>query len=539
MMNFPVFSGIGRRLCLVCGILSVALAGVAWFAWSSLGHVGALVQRIESVRVPQLQRATRTEAEVTRAQLLMRHAMLARNPRELQRALDGIEEKRLFVNQTMADYARSLATPADKAGFAKVPALLDTFWSVAAQDVRMVQSGDKDGAFAFLVDKTVPARTELLMALRDAVKRQDTAVRGDLLEVVAETQRTLGALVGLVAAVIVGLVLLSWHVARVLRRRVAVSRALAERVRDGDLTQAVRDDGARDEFSPLLAALGDMQDALTRIVARVRQNAESVATASAQIASGNNDLSARTEVQASALQQTAASMEQLGAAVRHNADNARQADRLAQDASRVAGQGGDVVTQVVDTMRGIDDASRRIADIIGVIDAIAFQTNILALNAAVEAARAGEQGRGFAVVAGEVRSLAQRSAGAAREIRDLIAASVARVEQGTRFVGTAGETMAEVVGAIRRVTGIVGEISVASQQQSQGVSQVGEAIAQMDQTTQQNAALVEQSAAAADSLRAQAQALVQAVSAFRIEQAGLAEAPVPGKLPISWHGRHG
>jgi methyl-accepting chemotaxis protein len=238
----------------------------------------------------------------------------------------------------------------------------------------------------------------------------------------------------------------------------------------------------------------------------------SVATASAQIAQGNNDLSARTEQQASALEQTAASMEELSSTVRQNADNARQGNQLAQNASTVAVRGGEVVGQVVDTMKGINDASRKIADIIGVIDGIAFQTNILALNAAVEAARAGEQGRGFAVVASEVRSLAGRSAEAAKEIKGLISDSVQRVEQGTVLVDQAGTTMAEVVAAIRRVTDIMGEISAASTEQSQGVAQVGEAVTQMDQATQQNAALVEESAAAAESLKAQAQQLVQAVA---------------------------
>jgi len=253
-------------------------------------------------------------------------------------------------------------------------------------------------------------------------------------------------------------------------------------------------------------------------VHRVRLNADSVATASAEISQGNSDLSMRTEEQASALEETAASMEELSSTVRQNAENARQGNQLAQNASTVAVRGGEVVGQVVDTMKGINDASRKIADIIGVIDGIAFQTNILALNAAVEAARAGEQGRGFAVVASEVRSLAGRSAEAAKEIKGLISDSVQRVEQGTVLVDQAGTTMAEVVAAIRRVTDIMGEISAASTEQSQGVAQVGEAVTQMDQATQQNAALVEESAAAAESLKLQAQQLVQAVAVFKLAQ---------------------
>ncbi len=270
------------------------------------------------------------------------------------------------------------------------------------------------------------------------------------------------------------------------------------------------------DASSVMAHLKAMQASLAGVVVNVRTNAEALATASAQIAQGNNELSQRTEEQASALEETAASMEQLGATVKQNADNAKQANQLAMSASTVAIKGGDVVSQVVETMKGINDSSRKIADIIGVIDGIAFQTNILALNAAVEAARAGEQGRGFAVVASEVRSLAGRSAEAAKEIKGLIGNSVERVEAGTALVDRAGATMTEVVSSIRRVTDIMGEISAASTEQSTGVAQVGEAVSQMDQVTQQNAALVEESAAAAGSLRVQAQALVQVVAVFKL-----------------------
>ena len=280
-------------------------------------------------------------------------------------------------------------------------------------------------------------------------------------------------------------------------------------------------------------AAASLQGTLSRMglaVAAVRAAAGSVNSACAEIAAGNNDLSARTEQQASALEETAASMEQLGSTVRHNADNARQANQLAVNASTVAQQGGEVVAEVVETMKGINASSNKIADIISVIDGIAFQTNILALNAAVEAARAGEQGRGFAVVASEVRSLAGRSAEAAKEIKQLITASVERVEQGTLLVDKAGVTMTEVVAAIRRVTDIVGEISAASSEQSQGVAQVGEAVTQMDQATQQNAALVEQMAAAAGSLSAQAADLVRAVAVFKGEQGAERGVAAPARV---------
>jgi methyl-accepting chemotaxis protein len=260
-----------------------------------------------------------------------------------------------------------------------------------------------------------------------------------------------------------------------------------------------------------------MQDQLTDVVVRIKTSSDAIATASGQIAAGNQDLSSRTEEQASSLEETAASMEELTSTVKQNADNARQANQLALSASEVAVKGGNVVGQVVDTMASINASSKKIVDIIGVIDGIAFQTNILALNAAVEAARAGEQGRGFAVVAAEVRSLAQRSGAAAKEIKGLIDDSVGKVDVGSALVGEAGKTMAEIVGSVKRVTDIIGEITAASQEQSTGIEQVNQAIAQMDQVTQQNAALVEEAAAAAQSMQEQAANLVEAVSVFRLE----------------------
>ncbi len=343
---------------------------------------------------------------------------------------------------------------------------------------------------------------------------------------------------GIAAAVVFGFFLIR-SLSAALQHAVEVSSAVAQ----GDLTTTIRQDG-RDEISRVLQSLAAMQGNLGRIVTRVRQGSDSVSTASTEIAQGNQDLSARTESQASALQETAASMEELASTVKQNADNARQANQLAQSASTVAVQGGEVVAQVVDTMHGISASSRKIADIISVIDGIAFQTNILALNAAVEAARAGEQGRGFAVVASEVRNLASRSAEAAKEIKQLIHDSVGRVEQGSTQVEQAGQTMHEVVASIRRVTDIMGEISAASTEQSQGVAQIGEAVQQMDQVTQQNAALVEEMAAAASSLRSQAQELVSVVSVFRLAEGHTAttlttaQPPAPAaqtarKLPAS------
>ncbi|WP_332747940.1 methyl-accepting chemotaxis protein [Hydrogenophaga sp.] len=316
----------------------------------------------------------------------------------------------------------------------------------------------------------------------------------------------IATLAGIGAAVLIG---------RSITRPINQALRVAQTVAAGDLSSTIHVTST-DETGELLQALKAMNESLADVVAQVRQGSESVATASSQISQGNHELNQRTEEQASSLQETAASMEQLGTTVTRNADNARQANLLAQEARRVATEGGRAVSDVVLTMKGINESSRRIADIIGTIDGIAFQTNILALNAAVQAARAGEQRRGFAVVAAEVRNLAQRSAQAAKEIKLLINASVQQVEQGTALVDQAGATMQKTVSSIGRVTDIVGEISAASTEQSSGVAQVGQAVSQIDQVTQQNAALVEESAAAAASLKHQAQQLVQAVAVFKL-----------------------
>jgi methyl-accepting chemotaxis protein len=516
-MQFNSF-GLTGRLYAVVALVLVALAGVLVFAWLKLGAVAEAAADTAEVRVPQLGRIAAIELNITRVSLQVRHAMLSRSPEELAATLADIGEKRRQLDQLMADYQRAISTEQGRELFRRLEPAIAGFWQTGGANLKLVQEGQRAEAFAFLVDKTIPARNLVLQQAEAMVQYQRGMLEDELAGVSHEGTATLRVLAALVAAAMVGLTLFAWRFAALLQRRLAASRAVADRVREGDLTQPVLDT-ARDEFSPLLQALQQMQDSLTRVVGTVRQGADGVATASQEISTGNQDLSRRTEQQASSLQQTAASMEQLGGTVRQNADNASQANQLAQGASRVALEGGTVVAEVVDTMKGIHDSSRRIADIIGTIDGIAFQTNILALNAAVEAARAGEQGRGFAVVAGEVRVLAQRSAESAREIKGLITASVEQVARGNTLAERAGGTMDQVVAAIQRVTDIMGEISAASTEQSSGVNQVGQAVTQMDQATQQNAALVEQSAAAAESLKQQATQLVQAVAVFKLARA--------------------
>jgi len=503
-LNARLFAAFG----LIVLLIAVAGGVAGWYTWKTQNDFAALYAN------------TRGSGELGKAnsalwQLRYSLAMAAHADAEGLRKAEADEAKTFkAVNDALDVYAATELSTDEQQALAHLREQVRRYAEVRPKWYQLRLEGKDDEAKAYRSANTTPVGAALVKALTAQIELQRKAAEAahQRLDAAAATVRAM--VIGVCVLALAAAVLLALWIVRVLTGPVALATDIAHSIARGKLTNHIPVDNG--PMATLLAALRDMQAALAATVSAVRSNAEQVAIAGSQIAQGNSDLSSRTELQASALQQTASSMEQLGATVQQNAGHAQQADELARGASEVAMKGGEVVAQVVDTMKGINDSSKKIADIIGVIDGIAFQTNILALNAAVEAARAGEQGRGFAVVAGEVRSLAQRSAEAAREIKGLIGASVERVEQGSALVDQAGATMQEVVAAIRRVTQIMGEISTASAEQSDGVSQVATAVSRMDETTQQNASLVEQSAAAAESLKTQAQQLVQAVAVFEV-----------------------
>jgi len=516
---------ISTRLVLgfaLMGVLIMALGAVA--LWKSAA-IREDFRVVTDERIPRVAVLNDIKGHLGQIAIGMRNMVLAESGDEVQRQRQAVLASRQKVGEALARLKAEIAAPRGKELLAAIEAQRARYIEAQERYLALVEQGNAEDARRYLLKDVRPVLDAYFGAVEALIGFQ-TELLGQSVDSaqadVVSIQNTVWATILL--ALLVAAVLAAWIIRAItgpLRQAVEVSHAVAA----GNLGMALQVQG-RNETAQLLRSLQQMMESLRKVVSNVRSGSESVASASAQIAQANHDLSARTEQQASALEQTAASMEQLNSTVRQNADNARQANQLAMSATTVAERGGAVVGEVVETMKGINDSSRKIADIIGVIDGIAFQTNILALNAAVEAARAGDQGRGFAVVASEVRSLASRSAEAAKEIKTLIGTSVERVEAGSQLVDQAGATMQEVVAAIRRVTDLMGEISAASTEQSQGVDQVGEAVIQMDQTTQQNAALVEEMAAAASSLRGQAQELVRSVEVFRLgDEPSHAESP--------------
>jgi methyl-accepting chemotaxis protein len=506
---------LGTRLTLAFGavvLLSIVSAGLAL---DRLARIEANLEDIVNDNNVKIKINNDLAESVHVVSRVIRTVALLHDKPAMEAEHAKIVKAREAYDKRWADLQKFPASETGKGYRAKIQQAAEVARPLNNQVLELALANKDEQAVAVLIKDAGPAGTKWQDAIDENIHYQEAQSEKQFVQAQADYKQARNLLIATNVFSLALAAFLGWLITRSITGPVSRARDAAESVAEGDLSVEIESRGS-DETEQMIGALAKMKDNLTRIVGGVRQNAESVAIASAQIAQGNNDLSQRTEQQASALQQTAASMEQLGSAVKQNADNAKQANQLALSASAVAVKGGDVVGQVVGTMKGINDSSKKIADIISVIDGIAFQTNILALNAAVEAARAGEQGRGFAVVASEVRSLAQRSADAAKEIKTLITASVERVEHGTALVDQAGATMTEVVASIRRVTDIMGEISAASTEQSAGVSQVGQAVSQMDQVTQQNAALVEESAAAAESLKQQAQQLVQAVAVFKL-----------------------
>ncbi len=526
---------LSTRLALGFGVVLALLAGCVLLALARVGSLAATVGDLTDARIPRLQAMsdiayrTMDNTRITRNLLLMSdEKMRAQQAEAFEKNVQAASALYEFLDKELRDKD-------DRELLERTLQVRKVFNTYTREVVKLGAAGSIAEGTQLLYGPDYKSQGEYIAALKAMVENQQkkVAAEGKASADMAAATRSLLAVLGL-AAVALGLavsVVITRGLLRQFGGEPSYAADVVRRIADGDLASEVQ--VRPGDSTSLLAAMKEMRDRLATMVSAVRGNADSVATASGQIAQGNTDLSSRTEEQASALQQTAASMKQLAETVRQNAASAQQGNELAAAASQVATRGGEVVGEVVDTMKGIHASSREIADIIGVIDGIAFQTNILALNAAVEAARAGEQGRGFAVVAGEVRTLAQRSAEAAKEIKTLIGASVERVEQGNALVDQAGATMREVVESIARVTTLMGDISTASREQSAGVVQVGEAVTQMDQATQQNAALVEQSAAAADSLKSQAQQLVQAMASFRLASSQVPPQPVTAAAPAA------
>ncbi|MET0889645.1 MAG: methyl-accepting chemotaxis protein [Stenotrophomonas maltophilia] len=514
---------ISHRLSLGFGLLILFLIGLATQAISQLSAMHAGTQLIVTQRYPIIRFASEVHGDIGRASVAMHRLLLNEDAGQSRVALEELARIDQQIGKNLAAIGSSVRTDKGKALQKTIEEARDSYNAKRDRFLQMLRAGDKAGATALLggalyqdqlafqghVFKHVDLGGKLLAAGWEAsAKTYD------------DSRLILGSLAA--AAVLLALVFSVW-ITRGITRPLGHALRLARAVAAGDLTLRIEAHG-QDETGQLMRALKDMNESLARIVSQVRGGTNAITQTSSEIAAGSQDLSGRTEQQAAAMEETLSSMAELSSTVRQNADNARQANQLAEQASSVAERGGQAVSDVVHTMTSISESSRRIVDIIGVIDAIAFQTNILALNAAVEAARAGEQGRGFAVVASEVRGLAQRSAAAAKEIKELIGDSVNKVESGSKLVNQAGATMNETVASVRRVADIVSEILSASGEQASGIDQIHQAISQVDQVTQQNAALVEESTAASEAMRMQATSLAHAVSVFRLD-AGAAPAP--------------
>jgi len=496
------------------GLILVLISTLSIVRFKSLGETVNLVIHDRYAKVEMVFQIH--EHQNLQARYLRNAILSAKNPEQMESWLTKVEQEAAGNAELIEKLTPLILSPKGLELFGQLKSFREPYALSRAELVKTLRSGKVDEASDYLLNQFQKPQLDYFHAAEALIKYQEDLMRTDSAQMEADIANAVALTAGLTLVALGIALLISVFITRSITAPVSQAVEIATSVSQGNLSTSIEVHGT-DETGQLLTALKNMQTELVRLVRHVRQSSNTVANASAEIAQGNQDLSARTSSQASTLEETAATMEELSSQVKNNADNARQANQMAASASSVAARGGEVVGRVVDTMKEINESSRKIADIIGVIDSIAFQTNILALNAAVEAARAGEQGRGFAVVASEVRSLAGRSAAAAKEIKTLINTSVERVEHGAALVDDAGTTMTEVVSSIRRVSDLVGEISSASDEQAAGAAQIGEAVTEMDQVTQQNAALVEEMAAAASSLKGQAHDLVEVVSVFELD----------------------
>ena len=530
---------IKSRLAAVIGVLSVLLVAVGAAGIAGMHYANSSLESVYKQRVLRMGQLEQMFSLITKNQALVAEAVTGQltafpeDPAEVDKRLPLVRAEIAKIDEIWKDFASTVTSADGKAMSGAFDAmrkrygregLLPAVAALSAHDFQ--QAGE---IFQGPMRETfgpMRASVEALIAHQQKMTQQDY----EAAMAVYTSVRT-----AVVAAVVAGIavaIALGFFLTRAIVRPLDEAVRVADAVAAGDLTQHINV-SSKDEIGRLMQAMRNMNDSLAETVRSVRSGTDAITVASGEIATGNADLSSRTESQASSLEETASSMEELTSTVKQNAENARQANQLVVSTAEIAAKGGSVVSEVVQTMSSIKESSKKIADIIGVIDGIAFQTNILALNAAVEAARAGEQGRGFAVVASEVRSLAQRSAGAAKEIKALIEDSVGKVDAGGKLVDEAGQTMDEIVTSVKRVTDIMSEIAAASHEQSAGIEQVNQAVGQMDEMTQQNAALVEEAAAAAESLREQAGQLSEAVSVFRVEGGAVTRALAPAAREVA------